>query len=171
MPSSVVPTFRKPRKVGQPSVRGGLIPPSITPLTLPSKFCNIVGTSSVFKQMKAEPEFHAEWLRDEPYDATATDPGSYIPGAWCQLSPGNREHGIRNARLISTRFPIASFPISWKKRPFAFWAAFSRLVPGYSLVRKRAKRAIVQFRKEREIDRAARPDPSRDKNRLAQDDN
>src|SRR6478735_5022019 len=70
------------------------------PLTPPVVFCSIVGTSLVFNQMKAEPEFHAEWLRDEPYDATATDPGSYIPGAWCQLSPGNREHGIRNARIV-----------------------------------------------------------------------
>jgi len=84
-------------------------------LTPPDAFCNIVGTSSVFNQMKAEPEFNAEWLRDEPYDATATDPGSYIPGAWCQLSPGNREHGIRNARILFTRFPIASFPFPGKR--------------------------------------------------------
>ena len=100
------------------------------PLTPPDAFCNIVGTSSVFNHMKAEPEFHAEWLRDEPYDATATDPGSYIPGAWCQLSPGNREHGIRNARSICCiRFPIASFPISWKKRPFVFLGRFFEARP------------------------------------------
>jgi hypothetical protein len=83
-------------------------------LTPTVAFCTIVGTSSAFNQMKTEPEFHAEWLRDEPYDATATDPGSYIPGAWCQLSPGNREHGIRNARFIWSRFPIASFPFPGK---------------------------------------------------------
>ena len=33
---------------------------------------------------KGRPEFHAEWLRDGPCDATTTCPGK--PGAWCQLS-------------------------------------------------------------------------------------
>ena len=99
---------------------GRIAPPRIkeqegNSLTPPDAFCTIVGTSSVFNQMKVGPEFHAEWLRDEPYDATATDPGSYIPGAWCQLSPGNREHGIRNARIIWSRFPIASFPFPGKR--------------------------------------------------------
>jgi hypothetical protein len=58
-----------------------------------------------------------------------------------------------------------------EKEAISFWAAFSRLVPSYSLVRKRAERANSQFRTEREIDRAARSGPSRDKKRLAQDDN
>ena len=54
------------------------------------------GTISLYKStLRSGPEFHAEWLRDEPCDATATEPGSYIPADWCQLSPGNREHGIR----------------------------------------------------------------------------
>jgi hypothetical protein len=39
-----------------------------------------------------------------------------------------------------------------------------------SEVGKRAKRAILHSRKERENDRAARLDPSRDRKRLAQDD-
>jgi hypothetical protein len=150
-------------------------PPVINP-TLPltpfPAFCRITGTSSLSNSLGRGPEFHAEWLRDEPYDATATDPGSYIPGAWCQLSPGNREHGIRNARCIfCIRFPIASFPFFLEKEAVSFWAAFSRLVPSYSLVRKRAERANSQFRTEREIDRAARSGPSRDKKRLAQDGN
>ena len=80
--------------------------------------------------LRSGPEFHAEWLRDEPYDATATDPGSYIPGAWCQLSPGNREHGIRHARCIC--IPIASFPFPGK-RGLCFLGRFFRLVLSYSL--------------------------------------
>src|SRR6202049_2673697 len=82
--------------------------------------------------LRSGPEFHAEWLRDEPYDATATDPGSYIPGAWCQLSPGNREHGIRNARIIQYRIPIASVPFPGK-RGLCFLGRFFRLVLSYSL--------------------------------------
>src|ERR1035437_7730875 len=34
---------------------------------------------------KGKPGFHAEWLRDEPCDATTTCLGK--PGVWCQLSP------------------------------------------------------------------------------------
>jgi hypothetical protein len=41
-------------------------------------------------------EFHAEWLRDEPIDATATESGSSIPIVRCQLSPGNGDHEIRD---------------------------------------------------------------------------
>jgi hypothetical protein len=33
---------------------------------------------------KGKPEFHAEWLRDGPCDATTTCLGN--PGVWCQLS-------------------------------------------------------------------------------------
>ena len=45
--------------------------------------------------LRSEPEFHAEWLRDEPYDATATDPGSYIldAGANSLLGTGNMRFG------------------------------------------------------------------------------
>src|ERR1017187_9568771 len=93
----------------------------LSPLTSLPAFCSITRTSSLFIHLGSGPEFHAEWLRDAHCDATATDPRSYIPGEWCQLSPGNREHGIRHARCIGIfRIPIASFPFSWKKRPFAF---------------------------------------------------
>jgi hypothetical protein len=37
----------------------------------------------------SEPEFHEEWLRDGPCDATTTCLGN--PGVWCQLSPAFRE--------------------------------------------------------------------------------
>jgi hypothetical protein len=50
---------------------------------------------SKFAPYRADFEFHAEWLRDEPDDATATGLGSYIAVAWCQLSPGDGEHEIR----------------------------------------------------------------------------
>src|SRR5271165_6513499 len=52
---------------------------------------------------KGRPEFHAEWLRDEPCDATTTCPRK--TGVWCQLLPGNGEHEIRG-----------SLPHSWQKR-------------------------------------------------------
>jgi hypothetical protein len=42
---------------------------------------------------KGKPEFHAEWLRDEPCDATTTCPRK--TGVWCQLLPGDGEHEIR----------------------------------------------------------------------------
>jgi hypothetical protein len=44
---------------------------------------------------KGKPGFHAEWLRDEPCDATTTCLGK--PGVWCQLSPGDGEHEIRGS--------------------------------------------------------------------------
>src|SRR5579871_4853988 len=44
---------------------------------------------------KGKPEFHAEWLRDEPCDATTTCPRK--TGVWCQLLPGNGEHEIRGS--------------------------------------------------------------------------
>jgi hypothetical protein len=100
--------------------------------------------------MKAGPEFHAEWLRDEPYDATATDPGSYIPGAWCQLSPGNREHGIRNARTIFTRFPIASFPFPGKRGHFLFRPLFRGSSPA---TRIRASFKVARFQGFKEAKR------------------
>jgi hypothetical protein len=58
-----------------------------------------------FLQM-GRPEFHAEWLRDEPCDATATGSRSYIPTARCQLPPGNGEHEIR---MRASGIPITSF--------------------------------------------------------------
>src|ERR1022692_2057149 len=97
----------------------------LSPLTSLPAFCSIVGTSSLFIHLGSGPEFHAEWLRDEPCDATATDPRSYIPGARCQLSPGNREHGIRHARCIGIfRIPIASFPCFLEKEAICFLGRF-----------------------------------------------
>jgi hypothetical protein len=137
---------------------GKIAPPPIKEqeenhLTPPVAFCSIGGTSSVFNQMKAEPEFHAEWLRDEPYDATATDPGSYIPGAWCQLSPGNREHGIRNARIIFTRFPIASFPFPGKRGHLLFRPLFRGSSPA---TRRKAGFKVAKFQGPKVADGGAR---------------
>src|ERR1035438_6476043 len=39
---------------------------------------------------KGNPEFHAEWLRDGPCDATTTCLGN--PGVWCQLSSAAAEN-------------------------------------------------------------------------------
>jgi hypothetical protein len=54
--------------------------------------------------------FHEEWLRDEPFDATATGSGSYIPtaGANSLLETGYMRFGMR-AFLFAFR---ASFPFS-----------------------------------------------------------
>src|SRR5215471_8619265 len=65
--------------------------------------------------------------------------------------------------------PIASFPFPGKRGHLFLWPLFPAR-PQLFAIRKRARRAIWQFRKEREIDRAARLGPSRDKKRLAQDD-
>jgi hypothetical protein len=47
--------------------------------------------------LPGRPEFHAEWLRDGPCDATTTCLGK--PGVWCQLSLAIRggEHEIRQS--------------------------------------------------------------------------
>jgi hypothetical protein len=47
------------------------------------------------------PEFHEEWLRDEPCDATTT--GRSNSGSRCQLSPGNGGHEIR--KMLWSLFP------------------------------------------------------------------
>jgi hypothetical protein len=60
----------------------------------------IISTSLPFL---GKPEFHAEWLRDEPYDATATGSASSMPTARCQLPPGNGEHEIRIASCFCFR--------------------------------------------------------------------
>jgi hypothetical protein len=58
-----------------------------------------------------KPGFHAEWLRDEPCDATTTCPRK--TGVWCQLLPGNGEHEIRG-----------SLQQSWHKRFARFFESF-----------------------------------------------
>src|ERR1700735_5140281 len=62
----------------------------------------------------SEPEFHEEWLRAGPCDATTTCLGN--PGVWCQLSPavsGNMRFGVHSCKRISlipccTEFFVAS---------------------------------------------------------------
>src|SRR5262249_33674756 len=71
--------------------------------------------------------FHAEWLRDEPWEATTTGPGSYIPVVRCQLSPGNGEHEIR-VRGYHSRFPVTSFPFP-EKGSLLLEATFPRSCP------------------------------------------
>src|ERR1700691_1285728 len=92
-----------------------------------------MGTSLLFIKVGSRPEFHAEWLRDEPCDATATDPGSYIPGDWCQLSPGNGEHGIRHARCIGIP---TSFPIPGKRGLFILGRFFEARHQLLAILRK-----------------------------------
>ena len=93
----------------------------------------------LFIKVLSRPEFHAEWLRDEPCDATATDPGSYIPGAWCQLSPGNGEHGIRHASSICI---LNLFFLFLGERGLCILGHFFRLVLGYSL---KARFKVAKF--------------------------
>jgi hypothetical protein len=59
--------------------------------------------------------FHAEWLRDEPYEATTTG-SKAISIDWCQLSPGDGEHEIRGAEF-GISLPL--FPFTGK-RGFVF---------------------------------------------------
>jgi hypothetical protein len=122
MPEHIHLLLSEPER-GHPSLVMQAVPESMAgfPLDAPPRILYHRENKST---LRSGPEFHAEWLRDEPYDATATDPGSYIPGAWCQLSPGNREHGIRNARCIWIRFPIASFPFPGKRGHLLFGPLF-----------------------------------------------
>jgi hypothetical protein len=53
--------------------------------------------------------------------------------------------GFGKRAVFGIRFPIASFPFPGK-RGLCFLGRFFRLVLSYSLVRKRAERAILQFR-------------------------
>jgi hypothetical protein len=86
--------------------------------------------TSLPPHFRSGPEFHAEWLRDEPCDATATGSGSYILTARCQLPPGNGEHEIRMRALIFIAFRFL-FSHFLEKRPFNFRGF--RLVLSYSL--------------------------------------
>src|SRR5712675_442648 len=95
----------------------------ITPLlTDRSVGFNIIDKSALRSWL----EFHAEWLRDEPIDATATETGSYIPLDRCQLSPGNGDHEIWDTRNWS-HFPSL---FSHLEKGFCRnWGIFTRLVP------------------------------------------
>src|SRR5215469_9622362 len=68
----------------------------------------------------ADPEFHAEWLRDEPGEATTTGSGSSILVARCQLSPGNGGHEFRGAAAFASRisFSLLNFPPGQEQSSF-----------------------------------------------------
>ena len=85
----------------------------------------IISTTTICSSL-GKSEFHAEWLRDEPCDATATGPASYIPADRCQLSPGNGDHEIR-VREIASHFPEPLFQSG--QRDFVFIGKISRLIP------------------------------------------
>src|ERR1700723_1596081 len=65
---------------------------------------------------KGKPEFHAEWLRDEPCDATTTCPRK--TGVWCQLLPGDGEHEIRGLLQHSSLRRLARYFESYHVRSF-----------------------------------------------------
>src|ERR1700679_268692 len=67
---------------------------------------------------KGKPEFHAEWLRDEPCDATTTCPRK--TGVWCQLLPGDGEHEIRGSLQQSLQKQLAWYFESFHVR--SFWS-------------------------------------------------
>jgi hypothetical protein len=83
-------------------------------LTNLSRRCRIVDKFA----LRADLEFHAEWLRDEPCDATATGSGSYILTARCQLPPGNGEHEIRMRSLFVLHSDL--FSLFLEKEAFVF---------------------------------------------------
>jgi hypothetical protein len=56
---------------------------------------SVIKTEHSVLPPKGKPEFHAEWLRDKPCDATTTCPRK--TGVWCQLLPGDGEHEIRGS--------------------------------------------------------------------------
>src|SRR5207244_1745634 len=90
-----------------------------------------VASISKFAPHRADLEFHEEWLRDEPCEATTTGSGSSIPVARCQLSPGNcGEHEIRGADFFLHL--VTSFSYFRGKRFVVFRTPFPGLVAGYS---------------------------------------
>src|SRR5579862_2923338 len=70
--------------------------------------------------------FHAEWLRDEPYEATTTGSEFIFWSPGVNSRPTQGEHEIRGAEFPASR---SSFPHSSGKEDFAFRALAERLVP------------------------------------------
>ena len=70
--------------------------------------------------------FHAEWLRDEPYEATTTGSEFIFWSPGVNSRPTQGEHEIRGAEFLASR---SSFPHSTGKEDFAFRALSGRLVP------------------------------------------
>ena len=60
-------------------------------------------------------EFHAEWLRDEPFDATTTGQNKGVPVS--TLSWKTREHEIRSTQCIQACTPYFSFPAAVRHSP------------------------------------------------------
>jgi hypothetical protein len=54
--------------------------------------------------------FHAEWLRDEPYEATTTGSEFIFWSPGVNSRPTKGEHEIRGARIFSISFLFSSFP-------------------------------------------------------------
>jgi len=67
------------------------------------EFLSVISKDYSSLLLKSEPEFHAEWLRDGPCDATTTGPSN--SGHRCQLSPAvtSGVHEIRGAGCIASR--------------------------------------------------------------------
>ncbi len=65
--------------------------------------------------------FHAEWLRDEPYEATTTGSEFIFWSPGVNSRPTQGEHEIRGAEFPASR---SSFPHSLGKEDFAFRALF-----------------------------------------------
>ena len=95
------------RRPGPPNRPLSFAPSPVAPaqhLTNPSGVRMIPSTSLLFG---ADLGFHAEWLRDEPCDATATGSRSSIATARCQLSTrrtGNMRFGVREFKHFQSLF-------------------------------------------------------------------
>jgi hypothetical protein len=70
--------------------------------------------------------FHAEWLRDEPYEATTTGSEFIFWSPGVNSRPTQGEHEIRGAEFPASR---SSFPHSTGKEDFAFRALFKTARP------------------------------------------
>ena len=66
--------------------------------------------------------FHAEWLRDEPYEATTTGSELIFWSPGVNSRPTKGEHEIRGAEFLSISFLFSSYP---GKEDFAFQGTFS----------------------------------------------
>src|ERR1700722_15691247 len=104
------------------AVEGSCSFPGKSYLTPATPFCTIIVTSSLSISIWAAGlGFHEEWLRDEPFDATATGSGSYIltAGANSLLETGHMRFGMR-AFLFCVPSLFSHFP---EKEAFAFLGA------------------------------------------------
>jgi hypothetical protein len=70
--------------------------------------------------------FHAEWLRDEPYEATTTGSEFIFWSPGVNSRPTQGEHEIRGAEFPASR---SSFPHSTGKEDFVFRELFKTARP------------------------------------------